>query len=77
MANLPVTFFTGVGSSSSDGTDEFIAGDNRCMAQPTLLSLHNIFLLEHNRIARNLGKALGSRLKGMSPQELDELIFQV
>ena len=41
MANLPVTLFTGVGSSSSDGTEEFIAGDNRCMAQPTLLSLHN------------------------------------
>lgn len=48
------------------------------MAQPTLLSMHNVFLLEHNRIARGIEDELGDRLaQSMNPLEVDEIIFQV
>ena len=56
-----------------------MAGDFRAMVQPTLLSMHNLFLLEHNRIAEGIRRELAGRLlaAGMSPLEEDEVLFQV
>ena len=48
------------------------------MVQPTLLSMHNLFLLEHNRIAKGIQNELKGRLEPyMSPLEIDEILFQV
>jgi hypothetical protein len=42
-----------------------------------LLSMHVMWMREHNRIAENLEQALRSKLEKLDPKERDEIIFQV
>ena len=53
---------------------DFVAGDDRAISQPTLLSMHVLWLREHNRIARKLQGLLKPR--GDQPS-LDEILYQV
>ena len=47
------------------------------MSQPTLLSLHVLWLREHNRIASGLKTALEAALRNFTDQAKDEVLFQV
>jgi hypothetical protein len=57
--------------------EDFIAGDERNQIHATLLSMHVMWMREHNRIAENLEQALRSKLEKLDPKERDEIIFQV
>ena len=50
-----------------------MAGDDRAMSQPTLLSMHVVWFREHNRIA----KYLKYYLKSKGEQSQDDILFQV
>ena len=54
-----------------------MAGDTRAMSQPTLLSLHNAFLLEHNFLAEGIEKAGREAFEHLGAKDKDEMIFQV
>ena len=56
---------------------DFIAGDERNQIHATLLSMHVMWLREHNRIAQKLGEVLRLKLEKYNPKERDEIIFQV
>ena len=65
-------------TNEGEDPEDFVAGDGRVMSQPTLLSLHVLWLREHNRIASNLKTALGEEaLHKFNDQERDEILFQV
>ena len=64
-------------TNEGEDPEDFVAGDGRVMSQPTLLSLHVLWLREHNRIASNLKTALGEALHKFNDQERDEILFQV
>ena len=55
---------------------DLVAGDVRVIIQPTLASIHTLFLKEHNRIARELKPRLTSLLRRLSASKADELIYQ-
>ena len=48
---------------------KFILGDLRVNEQPTLGTMHLVFVREHNRLATNL--------KSINPDWNDEIIYQV
>ena len=64
-------------TNEGEDPEDFVAGDGRVMSQPTLLSLHVLWLREHNRIASNLKTALDQALHKFNNQERDEILFQV
>ena len=56
-----------------------MCGDDRAMAHPLLLSMQNVWLKEHNRIAGGIRDALAKRKGafGRDPRRDDEFIYQV
>ena len=71
-----IIIFTIIGPAENEAhkMSDFIAGDDRAMSQPTLLSMHVLLLREHNRIAKRL-KPLLKPMEEQSGQ--DEILFQV
>ena len=70
-ANLPTREQAGLTNPSHPETDsDLVAGDVRVIEQPTLASIHTLFLNEHNRIAKNLKDCLPEVL------QTDEIIYQ-
>ena len=59
--------------------DDLTAGDVRAVEQPTLTSIHTLFLNEHNRIveALELLVAADPKASKLSPYETQEFVFQV
>ena len=57
--------------------DDFISVDERNQIQATLLSMHVLWMREHNRIAEKLNQVLRERLEKLTPKERDEIVFQV
>merc|ERR1719320_13879 len=57
--------------------DELVTGDVRALIQPTLASMHTLFLAEHNKIAKDLKEELQrTDLLPTDPSMADELVFQ-
>lgn len=69
-------YFAALGLEPNDvhKPNDFVAGDDRAQSQPTLLSMHVLWLREHNRIAKNLQSLL--KPKGNQPN-IDEILYQV
>ena len=59
--------------------DDLTAGDVRAVEQPTLTSIHTLFLNEHNRIVEALEPLVAADPKAskLSPYETQEFVFQV
>ena len=59
--------------------DNFVAGDGRAEAHPTILSTHILWLREHNRIASRMAAAIKQKSVAYlaDPRQLDEFVFQV
>eukprot|EP00094_Tigriopus_californicus_P005399 TCALIF_05205-PA protein Name:"Similar to Pxt Chorion peroxidase (Drosophila melanogaster)" AED:0.03 eAED:0.03 QI:113/0.9/0.90/1/1/1/11/71/1447 len=74
--NIPTRADLGLPSNDHESGSDFISGDSRNALQPTLLSLHNLFLLEHNRIAQAILKAMRGKLDHLDEKDRDELLFQ-
>ena len=54
------------------------SGDLRCTEAPGLLTMHTLFMLEHNRIARELQlqPVMQKYLRKLSIYEQDEVVYQ-
>lgn len=76
MDFLPSRADLGMEVKPTQSPDDFIAGDGRAMSQATLLSFHVLWLKEHNRVAKELAKALSSQLINYSDKSKDEILFQ-
>ncbi len=72
-----ILFDSGMKIEFPNKEDDFVAGDGRNQIHATLLSMHVIWLREHNRIAEKLGQALKYKLEKFGPKERDEIIYQV
>eukprot|EP00095_Tigriopus_kingsejongensis_P002148 maker-scaffold248_size238799-snap-gene-0.12 protein:Tk02148 transcript:maker-scaffold248_size238799-snap-gene-0.12-mRNA-1 annotation:"peroxinectin " len=74
--NIPTRLDLGMASELHESETDFISGDSRNIVQPTLLSLQNVFLLEHNRIAGGLLRAMRGKLDHLEAYIKDEILFQ-
>ena len=72
VPNLPTRAQCGFASPGALTPDDLVAGDVRAITQPTLASIHTLFLNEHNRIAAELK----SRLDVLQISVDDEFLYQ-
>ena len=64
-------------TNEGEDPEDLVAGDGRVMSQPTLLSLHVLWLREHNRIAASLKNVLHNDMRNFTDQAVDQVLFQV
>ena len=60
--------------------DHLKSGDVRATVQPTLASMHTLFLNEHNRIVTGLEpffSSISNPFSSMNPADRDDLLFKV
>ena len=76
---LPTRRQCGFSSQGSQNPEDLVAGDARAIVQPTLASIHSLFLNEHNRVAAEIKTRVANFLTNqslMNNEQLDELLFQ-
>lgn len=73
---LPTRKECGVLPDFPNQPDDFVAGDERVETHATLLSMHVLWMREHNRVASSLAQVLKDKLRNYDQKEFDELVFQ-
>ena len=72
-----LVIFLGMKAEYPNLDDDFVSGDERTQIHATLLSMHVLWMREHNRIAEKLAEVLMPRLEKYGRKERDEILFQV